>query len=58
MDSPFSRIFIGIAMNVGRMNQRAYLYGDGYGVQDGETKDDILLTLIEPVPLNGYTKIC
>ncbi|KAJ9685390.1 hypothetical protein PVL29_017429 [Vitis rotundifolia] len=58
MDSPFSRIFIGIAMNVGRMGQRAYLYGDGYGVQARETKDDILLTLIESVPLNRYTKVC
>lgn len=57
-DSPFSRIFIGIAMNVGRMGQRVYLYGDGYGVQDRETKEDILLTLIEPVPHNLHTKVC
>ena len=40
------------------VGQRAYLYGDGYGVQDRETKKDILLTLIEPVPHNLHTKVC
>lgn len=51
VDSPFSQTFIGVAMNLGRMAQSAYLYGDRYAVQDRETKDGILSMLIEPIPL-------
>ncbi|XP_059433979.1 myrcene synthase, chloroplastic-like [Corylus avellana] len=49
--SPFSRTFIEIAMNLGRMAQCMYQYGDGHGVVDRETKKRILSLFIHPVPL-------
>ncbi|XP_034703599.1 (-)-alpha-terpineol synthase-like [Vitis riparia] len=51
MESPFSQTFIGIAINLARMAQCMYQYGDGHGVQDRETKDRVLSLLIEPIPL-------
>ena len=51
MDSPFSRAFIGTVMNLDRISQCIYQYGDGYGIPDGETKDNILSLLIEPIPM-------
>ena len=52
VNSPFAmHTFIGIAMNLGRMAQSAYFDGDGYAVQDRETKDEILSILIKPIPL-------
>ncbi|KAF8409447.1 hypothetical protein HHK36_005523 [Tetracentron sinense] len=51
-DSPFSQTFIGIAMNLARMAQCMYQYGDGHGIQDRETKDRVLALLVEPIPLS------
>ena len=50
-DSPFSQTFIGAAINLARISQCIYQYGDGYGIPDGETKDNILSLVIEPIPL-------
>ncbi|KAH9660138.1 TPS27 [Citrus sinensis] len=42
-------VFIGIAMNLVRMSQCMYLYGDGHGVQEN-TKDRVLSLFIDPIP--------
>ncbi|KAF5952753.1 hypothetical protein HYC85_010697 [Camellia sinensis] len=39
MDSPFSQTFIEIAMNLARMAQCMYQYGDGHCAQGRETED-------------------
>ncbi|WCJ31207.1 Myrcene synthase chloroplastic [Euphorbia peplus] len=50
MDSPlFSKTFIGAAMDLARMGQCLYQYGDGYGIQDRETKDDVLSLFVQPI---------
>ncbi|CAA2975160.1 terpene synthase 10-like [Olea europaea subsp. europaea] len=49
---PFSQTFIEIAVNLARMVQYMYQYGDGHGIQNHETKDRILALLFEPIPLN------
>ncbi|XP_022897602.1 terpene synthase 10-like [Olea europaea var. sylvestris] len=46
---PFSKTFIEIAMNLARMAQYMYQYGDGHGIQNHETKDRILALLFEPL---------
>ncbi|KAH7854207.1 hypothetical protein Vadar_011374 [Vaccinium darrowii] len=51
VESPCSQIFVEIAMNLGRMAQCMYQYGDGHGAQGVETKDRVLSLLINPVPL-------
>lgn len=48
---PFSQTFIEIAVNLARMAQYMYQYGDGHGIQNRETKDRILALLFEPIPL-------
>ncbi|KDP35323.1 hypothetical protein JCGZ_09482 [Jatropha curcas] len=51
VDSLFSKTFIGIAINLGRMAQCMYQHGDGHGNQaDQETKDRVLSLLIESIP--------
>ncbi|NP_001268167.1 (+)-alpha-phellandrene synthase [Vitis vinifera] len=49
LNSPFSQTFIGMAMDIPRMAQCIYLYRDGYGVQDRETKDHVKTLFIEPI---------
>ncbi|KAA8536400.1 hypothetical protein F0562_028878 [Nyssa sinensis] len=49
--SPFSETFIGIAMNIARMAQCMYQYGDGHGIQDRGTKERVLSLLIKPIRL-------
>ncbi|WCJ31208.1 Myrcene synthase chloroplastic [Euphorbia peplus] len=50
--SPFlPKPFIGIAMDLDRMAQCIYQYGDGYGIQDRETKDHVLSLLVQPIPI-------
>ncbi|KAG5223910.1 terpene synthase [Salix suchowensis] len=44
-----SQTFIGVAMNLARMAQCMYQYGDGHGVVDRETKDRVKSILIEPL---------
>jgi (-)-alpha-terpineol synthase len=51
-DSPFSQTFIEVAVNLGRMAQCMYQYGDGHGIVDRETKKRILSLFIHPVPLH------
>uniref|UniRef100_F6I5S8 (-)-alpha-terpineol synthase n=2 Tax=Vitis vinifera TaxID=29760 RepID=F6I5S8_VITVI len=51
LNSPFSQTFIGMAMDIPRMAQCIYLYRDGYGVQDRETKDHVKTLFIEPISL-------
>ncbi|WCJ22052.1 Myrcene synthase chloroplastic [Euphorbia peplus] len=43
------KAFIGIAMDLDRMAQSIYQYGDGYGIQDGETKDHVMSLLVQPI---------
>jgi hypothetical protein len=50
--SPFSRTFIEIVMNLARTAQCIYLHGDGHGVEDRETKDNVLSLIIHPIPLH------
>ncbi|KAF3432410.1 hypothetical protein FNV43_RR27150 [Rhamnella rubrinervis] len=49
--SPFSKTFIRCAMDVTKMAHSFYLYGDGYGVQDCDTKENISAILIRPIPI-------
>nr|QWQ79595.1 TPS37 [Juglans sigillata] len=49
--SSFSQAFMEYAMNMARTAQWIYQYGDGYGIQDRETRDNVLSLLINPVPL-------
>uniref|UniRef100_A0A6N2L6X3 Terpene synthase metal-binding domain-containing protein n=1 Tax=Salix viminalis TaxID=40686 RepID=A0A6N2L6X3_SALVM len=44
-----SQTFIGVAMNLARMAQCMYQYGDGHGVGDLETKDRVKSILIKPL---------
>lgn len=44
--------FLGACLNLGRCSHCFYQYGDGHGIPDGETKDHILSTLIQPVPMD------
>ncbi|XP_058207561.1 terpene synthase 10-like isoform X1 [Rhododendron vialii] len=50
-DSPFSKILVEIAMNIARVSQCMYQYGDGHSTQGQETKDRVLSLFINPVPL-------
>lgn len=50
-DSPFDQVFIDTAMNLGRMAQYMYQHGDGHGIEHADTKDRVMLLLINPVPL-------
>ncbi|WCJ31193.1 Myrcene synthase chloroplastic [Euphorbia peplus] len=46
----FSKNFIGaIILGVGRTGQCMYQNGDGYGIQDGETKHKVLSLFVEPI---------
>ncbi|XP_021289701.1 (-)-alpha-terpineol synthase-like [Herrania umbratica] len=49
--SPFPRPFIQIAVNLARTAQFMYQHHDGYGVEDGETKERVLSLFINPIPL-------
>ncbi|KAH7538414.1 hypothetical protein FEM48_Zijuj03G0196900 [Ziziphus jujuba var. spinosa] len=48
----FSKIFIERAMHLGRTAQYVYLYGDGHGIEEKETKDRVLSLFFNPIPLN------
>ncbi|KAF7148595.1 hypothetical protein RHSIM_Rhsim03G0006700 [Rhododendron simsii] len=50
-DPPFSKILVEIAMNIARVSQCMYQYGDGHSTQGQETKDRVLALFINPVPL-------
>ncbi|CAL5435383.1 unnamed protein product [Camellia sinensis] len=47
----FTKTFIGNAMNLVRMTQCMYQYGDGFGAPGKETKYCVLSLVVNPVPL-------
>ncbi|KAK9093209.1 hypothetical protein Syun_028120 [Stephania yunnanensis] len=49
--SLFSKPFIGTAVNLARMAQCMYQYGDGHGDSDGYTKNRVMSLLVEPLSL-------
>ncbi|KAM7530147.1 hypothetical protein LguiB_033557 [Lonicera macranthoides] len=51
LDSPFNKVFNGIAVNLARMAQCIYQHGDGHGIEDQETKDRVLALVIDPINL-------
>ena len=48
--SPFSQIFIEIAMNFARMAQFMYHNGDGHAIEDDETMERVLSLIVQPIP--------
>ncbi|KAK8559875.1 hypothetical protein V6N13_016608 [Hibiscus sabdariffa] len=48
--STSSPTFVQIALNVARMGQCMYQYGDGHGVADQETRHRVLLLLVSSIP--------
>lgn len=53
--SPLLQSFIHITTNFARVVHSLYQYGDGFGVQDGDTKKQILSLLIEPMPPSPFS---
>nr|QWQ79599.1 TPS41 [Juglans sigillata] len=49
--SSFSETFIKIAINMARVSQFMYQYGDGHGIGDRETKDRVQALFIHPIPI-------
>ncbi|XP_058071041.1 alpha-terpineol synthase, chloroplastic-like [Magnolia sinica] len=49
--SPMPQPFKGAAVNLARMAQCVYQYGDGFGIPDYESKDRILSPMVEPIQL-------
>ncbi|KAL3515888.1 hypothetical protein ACH5RR_022790 [Cinchona calisaya] len=50
-DSPFTKTFVKMAMNLGRMAQCMYQHGDGHGHSNSHTKNRIQSLLFEPIGL-------
>ncbi|KAL2495313.1 cineole-1 [Forsythia ovata] len=50
MDSPF-KDFVGTAMNLARISQCIYQYGDGFGVPHLDTQKNLFSLLVEPILL-------
>ncbi|KAH9743709.1 tricyclene synthase [Citrus sinensis] len=50
-----SSLFIHITTNFARVVHSLYQYGDGFGVQDRDTKKQILSLLIEPMPPSPFS---
>ncbi|CAI9756570.1 unnamed protein product [Fraxinus pennsylvanica] len=51
MESPY-KDFVGTAMNLARIGQCMYQYGDGFGVPHLETKKNIISLIFEPISLH------
>ena len=49
--SPMLQSFVNIATNNARVAHSLYQYGDGFGVQDGHTRKNIMSLLVEPLML-------
>ncbi|KAJ8549691.1 hypothetical protein K7X08_033398 [Anisodus acutangulus] len=49
--SPSLRSLVKYIMNIARVTHFIYLNGDGFGVQDRETREQILSSLVESLPL-------
>ncbi|CAK7349935.1 unnamed protein product [Dovyalis caffra] len=52
---PFSQTFMDIPINLGRSALFFYQYGDGYAIQDGETKDRLTSIFVQPIALVGQS---
>nr|WBO38699.1 terpene synthase 28 [Aquilaria agallochum] len=50
--SPFSKAFEETALDVARVAQCHYQYGDGHGAPDSRSKNRVSSLFIEPIPLN------
>ncbi|KAK4577394.1 hypothetical protein RGQ29_027762 [Quercus rubra] len=51
VDSSFGEPFVEIAINLARIAQCTYQYGDGHGAPDERAKNQVLSLMIEPVSL-------
>ncbi|RDX65003.1 Tricyclene synthase TPS4, chloroplastic, partial [Mucuna pruriens] len=49
--SPFPKHFVETAINVARISQYTYPYGDGHGAPDSTAKNRILPSIIEPIAI-------
>ncbi|KAF7823093.1 isoprene synthase, chloroplastic-like [Senna tora] len=57
--SEFPKPFVETAMNLARISQCTYQYGDGHGKPDGRSKNRIKSLLVDPIPLpNVYHLSC
>ncbi|XP_010054439.2 alpha-farnesene synthase [Eucalyptus grandis] len=52
VETPFFRTFIDVTVNASRVAHMLYQFGDGFGVQDGDIRRQILSVLIHPIALN------
>lgn len=48
-DSPFTKPFVETAINLARISQCTYQYGDGHGAPDTRSKKRVLSLLINPI---------
>lgn len=46
--SPSVRSLVGLSSNAARVAHMLYQYGDGFGIQDGDIRRQILSSLIQP----------
>ena len=51
VDSTFGEPFVELAINLARIAQCTYQYGDGHGAPDERAKNKVLSLMIEPVSL-------
>ncbi|XP_048141438.1 alpha-farnesene synthase-like [Rhodamnia argentea] len=51
-EMPFLRPFIDVTVNAARVVHMLYQFGDGFGVQDGDIRRQILSTVIKRLPLD------
>ncbi|KAL3742051.1 hypothetical protein ACJRO7_017519 [Eucalyptus globulus] len=51
-ETPFVRTFIDVTVNAARVAHMLYQFGDGFGVQDGDIRRQILSSVIHPLALN------
>jgi hypothetical protein len=51
VDSPFGESLVVTAINLARIAQCTYQYGDGHGAPDARAKNRVLSLIIEPILL-------
>ena len=51
-DSPFAKPFVETAINLARIAQCTYQYGDSHGAPDARSKKRVLSLIVEPIPMN------
>lgn len=47
---PFDQTFVNVLVNIARVAHNLYQYGDAFGVQHKEMKEQIVSLLIDPAP--------